>query len=85
MQVACPLSLLWSVFSTCPVIATTNPLFLFDGQLFEQTDGVAMGSPLGPLMVNVFMCHLKEQLVLDVLMPRLHRRYADDALLRVND
>ena len=28
--------------------ATTNQLFQFDGQLYEQTDGVAMGSPLGP-------------------------------------
>ena len=26
-------------------IATTNELFQFDGVLYEQTDGVAMGSP----------------------------------------
>ena len=31
-------------------IATTSQLFQFNGQLYEQTDGVAMGSPLGPLM-----------------------------------
>ena len=43
-------------------IATTNQLFQFNGQLYQQTDGVAMGSPLGPLMVNVFMCHLEEKL-----------------------
>ena len=36
-------------------VATTNQLFQFDGQLYEQTDGIAMGSPLGPLMANVFM------------------------------
>ena len=35
-------------------VATTNQLFQFDGQLHEQTDSVAMGSPLGPLMANVF-------------------------------
>ena len=35
-------------------IARTNQLFQFDGQLYEQTNGVAMGSPLGPLMANVF-------------------------------
>ena len=29
-------------------IATTNQLFQFDGQLNEQTDGVAIGSPLAP-------------------------------------
>ena len=32
-----------------------NQLFQFNGQLYQQTDGVAMGSPLGPLMANVFM------------------------------
>ena len=30
-------------------IATTNQLFQFNGQLYKQIDGVAMGSPLGPL------------------------------------
>ena len=31
----------------------------FDGALYEQTDGVAMGSPLGPLLANVFMCSIE--------------------------
>ena len=29
--------------------------FLFDGVLYEQVDGVATGSPLGPLFANVFL------------------------------
>jgi hypothetical protein len=64
-------------------IATTNQLFQFDGQLYEQTDGVAMGSPLGPLLANVFMCHLEEKLTRDGLMPHLYRRYVDDTLARM--
>ena len=40
-------------------IATTYQLFQFNGKLYEQTDGVAMDSPLGPSMANVFMCHLE--------------------------
>jgi len=36
-------------------IATKNQLFQFEGSLYEQIDGVAMGSPLGPLMANTFM------------------------------
>ena len=61
-------------------IATTNQLFqwLFpeclNGQLYQKTDGVAMGSPLGPLMANVFMCHLEEKLTRDGLMPQLYKR-----------
>ncbi|KAK3725845.1 hypothetical protein QZH41_014073 [Actinostola sp. cb2023] len=36
-------------------VATKDQLFQFDGLLYEQFDGVAMGSPLGPLLANVFM------------------------------
>ena len=64
-------------------VATTNQLFQFDGQLYEQTDGVAMGSPLGPLMANVFMCHLEDKLARDGMVPSLYRRYVDDTLARM--
>ena len=42
--------------------ATKDQLFTFNGQLYEQTDGVAMGSPLGPLLANAFMCSIEETL-----------------------
>ena len=41
-------------------IATKEQLFQFDGQLDEQIDGVAMGSPLGPLLANFFMCNIED-------------------------
>ena len=37
-------------------------LVSYDVTALEQIDGVAMGSPLGPLMANVFLCHLEEKL-----------------------
>ncbi|XP_020904502.1 uncharacterized protein LOC110242811 [Exaiptasia diaphana] len=61
-------------------IATKDQLFQFEGTLFEQFDGVAMGSPLGPLMANVFMCSIEEQLEHNGKMPPLYRRYVDDTL-----
>ena len=64
-------------------VATTNQLFQFDGHLYEQTDGVAMGSPLGLLMANVFMCHLEENLTRDGMVPSLYKRYVDDTLARM--
>ena len=64
-------------------VATTNQLLQFDGQLYEQTDGVAMGSPLGPLMANVFMCHLEDKLARDGMVPSLYKRYVDDTLARM--
>ena len=63
--------------------ATTSQPFQFDSQLYEQTDGVAMGSPLGPLMASIFICHLEEKLTHDGLMPDLYRRFMDDTLSRM--
>jgi hypothetical protein len=33
----------------------TSSFFSFNGQFYEQTDGVAMGSPLSPVIANYFM------------------------------
>ena len=43
-------------------VATKGQLFQFDGALYEQTDGVAMGSLLGPLLENVFMSSIEDTL-----------------------
>ncbi|XP_022804616.1 uncharacterized protein LOC111341856 [Stylophora pistillata] len=59
-------------------VATMNQLFQFDGNLYEQIDGVAMGSPLGPLMANAFLCSIKEKLDEDNKLPEFYRRYVDD-------
>ena len=37
-------------------IVSSKCTLQFDGALHEQTDGVAMGSPLGPM---VFMCSIE--------------------------
>ena len=75
------LNLQQNQFASLLEIATTNQFFQFNGQLYQQTDG--MGSPLGPLMANVFMCHLEEKLTRDGLMPQLYKRYVDDTLARM--
>nr|VZI44952.1 unnamed protein product [Spirometra erinaceieuropaei] len=53
--------------------------FLFDNQLYRQIDGVAMGSPLGPLLAGVFMGKL-ERFQLNNQIKKLKRygRYVDD-------
>ena len=56
-------------------IATKDQLFQFDGQLYEQVDGVAMGSPLGPLMANVFLCSIEEKLDRNNKLPSFYKRY----------
>ena len=36
-------------------LATQESYFIFSDALYKQKDGVAMGSPLGPIMANVFL------------------------------
>ncbi|XP_068723610.1 uncharacterized protein [Montipora capricornis] len=66
-------------------VATKGQLFQFDGVLYEQTDGVAMGSPLGPLLANVFMCSIEMSLKSQGKLPEFYRRYVDDTLVRMPD
>ena len=34
--------------------------FVFNGRVYYQIDGVAMGNALGPILANIFMAHLEE-------------------------
>ena len=58
--------------------------FIFDGKFYEQCDGVAMGSPLGPTLANVFMCHF-ENIWLEKcprsFKPIVYKRFVDDKFL----
>ena len=38
-------------------VATAQTHFLFKGSFYDQIDGVAMGSPLAPVLSNLFMGH----------------------------
>ena len=41
----------------------TQGMFLYNGELFKQIDGVAMGSPLGPTLANFFLANLENKLL----------------------
>ncbi|XP_068696778.1 uncharacterized protein [Montipora foliosa] len=53
--------LLRTVLKDLLPFATKKSHFIFDGQYYDQIDGVAMGSPLGPVLANIFMCHFEEK------------------------
>ena len=44
-----------------------------------------MGSPLGPLLANVFMCSIEDKLDQDGKLPSFYRRYVDDTFTIMPD
>lgn len=64
--------------------ATKSSCFLFNGVYYSQIDGVAMGSPLGPTLANLFLAYHEEKWLNDCpvqFKPKLFRRYVDDIFL----
>ena len=63
----------FSLLNHWKVRVTRDQLFQLKGQLYEQTDGVAMASALVPQMASAFLCHLEETIPRDGLMPDLYK------------
>ena len=40
-----------------------NTYFSFQGQFFEQVEGVAMGSPVSPIVANLYMEYLEQNVL----------------------
>ena len=66
------------VFKELLIFATKDVEFSFNDSMYRQIDGVAMGSPLGPLLANVFVGSLEEKLFDQHDGPLLYKRYVDD-------
>ena len=65
-------------------LSVKNCHFTFNGWIYQHIDGVAMGSPLGPLFANIFMSFHKKSWFYNcpsLLKTLLYRRYVDDCFL----
>ena len=71
---------------TLLLLCTKEVHFSFKDEIYVQSDGVAMGSPLGPLLANIYMSELETTIV-----PKLKaymsnwKRYIDDTLAYVKE
>ena len=59
--------------------------FIFDQVMYRQIVGVAMGSPVGPVLANAFLCHFEKQWLSECppapllyILPKVSKRYVDD-------
>ena len=64
------------------LFATSQTHFIFNCKFYNQTDGVALGSPLSPVLANIFMGFHKSKWLNDYNLnkPIFYLRYVDDIL-----
>ena len=77
IDVKLPTAILGPLLLTC----TKNVIFQFQGHMYQQVDGVAMGSPLGPFLAEVFMTYIERKLENTIASMTLYKRYVDDILV----
>ena len=62
-------------------LAAYQSFFIFDQVMYIQIDGIAMGSQLGPILANTFLCHFEKQWLSECppdTLPKVFKRYVDD-------
>ena len=62
-------------------LCTKNVRFSYDGTIYQQCDGIAIGSPLGPALARIFMVHIERTLI-PTLTEHMKpwKRYVDDTV-----
>jgi retron-type reverse transcriptase len=60
-------------------VCLCSTFFSYQGEFYEQTSGVAMGSPLSPIVANLFMENFEKKAIDSYpLKPLRWKRYVDD-------
>ncbi|CAF1456973.1 unnamed protein product, partial [Rotaria sordida] len=67
-------------------LCVTNMPFRFYDQLYQQVEGVSMGSPLAPALADLFMTHIESKLQNYEFWDKIktYYRYVDDTFIILN-
>ena len=63
------------------LVSTKSVEFSFNDEMFCQIDGISMGSPLGPILTNIFVGFNKQLFLQRVPNPSCYFRYVDDTFV----
>ena len=68
------------------LLCTKNVHFSYNRDIYTQADGVAVGSPLGPVLAGIFMVEL-ERTILPTLKEHMSpwKRYVDDTISYIKE
>ena len=69
------------ILDTC-----TKTVFSFNNKLYQQKDGVSMGSSLGPVLANIIMTEIEDVVIKSLIINstiKLYTRFVDDTSLLI--
>ena len=58
-----------------------NTYFLFQNKFYEQVEGAAVGSPVSPIVANLYMEYFEKKALSTISTPRPWMRYVDDTFV----
>ena len=62
-------------------VCLKNTYLLFQGKYYEQVHGAAMGSPISPLIANLFMEKFEVKVLSSAPHPNIWLRFVDDTFV----
>lgn len=73
------------IIDTIKFTCITNTEIIFNDQVFKQTKGIRMGSPLSPILADFVMEDILDKVFNNIVRPELFIKYVDDILTAVED